>query len=132
MKNVAIFYFKQTLLLGTLGFLIFQVIGWLSLGPFFWASDNLEVWFFSLFAVATYLLLIGTPVIWLINQLKLQKWLIVLSCFSGLITVFIYLLFFGRREPSFYNYFIWPWNMYLIFGVIGLLFGLSYIKHNNA
>lgn len=132
MKNVAISYFKQTLFLGTLGFLIFQVIGWLSLGRFFWASDNLEVWFLSLFAVAAYLLLIGTPVIWLINKLQLQKWLIVLSCFSGLITVFIYLFVFGRREPSFYNYFIWPWNMYLIFGVIGLLFGLSYIKHKNA
>ena len=131
MKALGIFYFKQILLLGSIGFTIFHSIAWLQVG-WFWTSDALLVWLLSLIIVASYLFFVAFPVLWGTEKLKLNKWAILLSTFSGLLTVFVCMVVFSRRQPSLYNYFIWPWNMYLIFGVIGFLHGMSYVKNKNA
>ena len=131
MKQIATFYIKQVLLLGTAGFLIFQIMAWFQVG-WFWASDAFQAWLLSLIIVSIFLAFVCFPILWLSSKFGIGKWSIILSAVSGPVVVIICVVIISNRQPSLYNYFIWPANMHLIFSIVGLLFGLSYFKGKNA
>ena len=128
MTRVVIFYLKQTVMLGTVGFVLWLLYGWWRMG-WFWASDTHVVWFFALLLVAAFLLLVCTPVQWLGARLRKHNYAYLLGMLSGPLAVLAFLGTFTHYPVDFTNYISRQWPMHFIFGVLGLWFSFNYQKH---
>jgi len=131
MSRAAVFYLKQTMMLGTVGFGLWLLYGWWQL-CLSWASDTHEAWLFALLLVAAFLLFVCTPVQRLSTKLKNHGYAYILGLLSGPLAVVIFLAAFTYYPMDFTNYITRQWPMHFIFGFLGLWFSFNYQKAFRA
>ena len=133
MKIIA-FYIKQTMVLGTVGFLVWLCISWWHIG-WFWASDTHYAWLFALAVTALFLLLVCTPIQALLSKLRSDPIAHLSGFLTGPLVVFLYLSLNTHFELTWSNYVTRQAWMHFIFGLLGLWFSVNYRRRfgpNNS
>jgi hypothetical protein len=126
------FYFKQVLLLGTIGYGMFIAPEWWTFGPFL-AADELQTWLFALALVATFLVAFATPLQLACRALRLEKPALFVGFVSGPLAVVFVLFFFTHYSFTVRDYISRAMVLHIIFAVVGLCFAFNFqrwLGHN--
>lgn len=112
---------------GTLAVLIWLAYAWISLG-FCWATDTPQVWLLGVVVVGIFITLVCRPVLSYVvrtKSLMLQS----LTCsLLGLLSVFIFFALFTDYPINFEYYLKRIWLYYLIFIIVGGLYGFMHYR----
>jgi len=128
-----IFLLKQTLLLGTVGFVALICIGWWRLG-WFWAKDTPQAWLIALGIVGVFLALVAIPIQFLLRSVS-SIWALAAGALSGPLAVVLHLFVNTRFPVTFDNYVVRQAIMHIIFASLGAWFSFNYrrmFRPNNS
>jgi len=128
-----IFLLKQTLLLGTVGFVAWLCIGWWRLG-WFWAKDTPQAWLLALGIVGVFLTLVAIPIQFLLRSVS-SNWALAAGALSGPLAVVLHLFVNTRFPVTFDNYVVRQAIMHIIFASLGAWFSFNYrrmFRPNNS
>jgi hypothetical protein len=131
--KVIVFYIKQIMGLGTAGFFAWLCIGWWKIG-WFWASDIHYAWLIALATVTFFLILICTPIQFVLARAKNSASYLA-GLLSGPLAVMLHVATNTHFQLNFQNCIIRPMWMHLIFALIGLWFSINYkcwLGRNNS
>ena len=116
---------------GTLAVLMWMSYAWIKVGPF-WSPDTPIVWVNGIVIVGLFILLVCWPTL---NYSLKNKPLvnhILVSSILGLIFVLAFFAFRTRYPFNLENMLIRIWLYYLIFFVVGGLYGFMHYRHSKA
>jgi hypothetical protein len=128
-----IFLLKQTLLLGTVGFVAWMCVGWWHRG-WFWARDTPQAWLLALGIVGVFLTLVATSTQFLLRSVS-SSWALAAGALSGPLAVVLHLFVNTRVPVTLDNYVVRLAFMHIIFASLGAWFSFNYrrmFRPNNS
>jgi hypothetical protein len=131
--RVAIFYLKQTVLLGTIGYGLFVFVAVAYAGPFLVSGAWLMEWLFALALAAAFSLFLVTPLQLLFRRLSNGWPSISAGVLAGPVAVVIALLVL-RTPKSFHLYVTDALLLHLLLASLGVLFAFNFhrwLGHNK-
>ncbi len=121
----------STVLYGTFAVFLWLIYAWVEFG-FLSASDLFPVWIYGLVWVAAFIVLICWPTLRLAVSSDHRKAHIVTGAATGVFAVASFFAIF-TKYPINLEYMVYrSWLYYVIFTIIGGLYGLSYHKQYKA
>ena len=119
------------LLNATIAVVIFESYSWYKYNVIA-LSDLIYIWPIGVLVVGIFIAFICWPILHFIIKKTEIKTSIIISAALGLIYVFVFFAAFTRYPITIEFMVSKAWLYYLIFSLIGGIYGLSYFKNNNA
>lgn len=116
---------------GTLAVLLWMSYAWIKVGPF-WSSDTPLVWVTGIVIVGLFIILVCWPTL---EYFVINKPLVIhalVGSILGLIFVFVFFALRARYQFNIENMLMKIWLYYLIFIVVGGLYGFMHYRHSKA
>lgn len=120
-----------TLINGTLGVLIWLIYSWTKLG-LFWYSDTPQLWLLGLIMAGIFISVICYPIFRFYGKKLSTISLSLLGASLGSMSVLVFFVVATNYPVNFEYMIAKAWLYYMIFSIIGGIYGYMYFVHRNS
>ncbi|WP_420588471.1 hypothetical protein [Bacterioplanoides sp.] len=120
-----------TLINGTLGVLIWLIYAWTKFG-LFWSSETPQVWLVGLLIVGIFISVVCYPIFRFYGKELSAISLSLLGASLGAMSVLAFFVAATNYPVNFEYMIARAWLYYMIFSIIGGIYGYMYFVHKNS